>query len=493
MAHVVVTNSDAATMLLGMSVIGKIGLVPNPYKGTLKYYVDWETRGSRSAHMACIFDVEIGSKKRKSVRGTACEIADSKNALAMRMVAVPKYDFHCWANRLHYQDCHKQLAEELALSFSSLVLPLLKEEEAKPPTISLEGYRDLKPLNQDIVDMSKPITGPGLVVVELCGGILSATEALIRVGIKIRQLYVCGIDSEARALAAARLSEVLSKLFPELLPSEAFAHCFSVLPHDIAMIKYRHIKELGPVDLVICGFPCQGFFRASRKAQGLRVPRSAVFFDMVNIIHEITYEHGNCGWVIENVDASDRKNNLVQEEFNQVIKGVLGTGYAFDAVAVGSYAHRFCRFWTNLIPTTLLHNMVEQQFASCSLEQSVQDILEPGRRAQLAQHERAPGSHSVNKVGKPLKAFSTFVTLQRSDAYRSQAQSLVVTTQQQLEPPSLPERERAMDFAGGMCQALTPPMNEASCLRLLGVSMDLFQLTFLIGSIFSFQKGLLNL
>jgi hypothetical protein len=40
MAHVVVTNSAADTMLLGMSVIGKIGLVPNPYKGTLKYYVD---------------------------------------------------------------------------------------------------------------------------------------------------------------------------------------------------------------------------------------------------------------------------------------------------------------------------------------------------------------------------------------------------------------------------------------------------------------------
>ena len=55
--------------------------------------------------------------------------------------------------------------------------------------------------------------------------------------------------------------------------------------------------------------------------------------------------------------------DLVQEEFNQVVKGVLGEGYAFDAVAVGSYAHRFRRFWTNLIPTTLLHNMVERQFA----------------------------------------------------------------------------------------------------------------------------------
>jgi predicted aspartyl protease len=63
MAHVVVTISDAATMLLGMSVIGKIGLVPNPYKGTLKYYVDWETRGSKSAHLACVFDVELVVRK----------------------------------------------------------------------------------------------------------------------------------------------------------------------------------------------------------------------------------------------------------------------------------------------------------------------------------------------------------------------------------------------------------------------------------------------
>jgi hypothetical protein len=53
-----------------------------------------------------------------------------------------------------------------------------------------------------------------LIVVELCGGILAATEALFRTGIKIRNLYVCEIDPGARALAAARL-EVLSKMFPE--------------------------------------------------------------------------------------------------------------------------------------------------------------------------------------------------------------------------------------------------------------------------------------
>jgi hypothetical protein len=217
MAQVVVTNSEADTMLLGMSVIGKIGLVSDPYKGTLKYYVDWETRGSRTAHLACVFDVEIGGRKRKTFRSTACEEVYSQSALMMPTLAMPKTDFDCWANRLHCQEYQKQLVDELTLGFSQLVLPSLKEEEAKPPIISLEGYCDLKPLNQDVVDLTAPVMDQGLVVVELCGGILSATEALIRTGAKIRQLYVYEIDSEARALAAARL-EVLSKMFPELLP-----------------------------------------------------------------------------------------------------------------------------------------------------------------------------------------------------------------------------------------------------------------------------------
>jgi hypothetical protein len=176
-----------------------------------------------------------------------------------------------------------------------------------------------------------------------------------------------------------------------------------------------------------------------------------------------------------------------------VVKGVLGEGYAFDAVAVGSYAHRFGRFWTNLIPTTPLHNMVEKQFASRSPDQSVQDILEPNRQAQLASHDRAPGPHSVNVVGEPLKAFSTFVRRKRSDAYRSQAQSLVYSALRKLESPSLLEKERAMGFLGGMSQVLSPPPKEFSCLRLLGGSMDLFQLTFLFGSILAFQNGLLAL
>jgi hypothetical protein len=104
MAQVVVTNSEADTMLLGMSVIEKNGSFPDPYKGTLKYYVDWETRGSRTAQLACVFDVELGGRKKKSVRSTACEEVYSQSALVNPVMTMPKNDFHYWANRLHCQE-----------------------------------------------------------------------------------------------------------------------------------------------------------------------------------------------------------------------------------------------------------------------------------------------------------------------------------------------------------------------------------------------------
>jgi hypothetical protein len=40
LSHVIVVNTEDADTLLGMSVLGKIGLTANPYKGRVKYYVN---------------------------------------------------------------------------------------------------------------------------------------------------------------------------------------------------------------------------------------------------------------------------------------------------------------------------------------------------------------------------------------------------------------------------------------------------------------------
>jgi hypothetical protein len=69
-------------------------------------------------------------------------------------------------------------------------------------------------------------------------------------------------------------------------------------------------------------------------------------------------------------------------------------------------------------------HMGDQQFECRSTESSVQDVVESGQRAQLALHGRAPGPHSVDIVGEPLRTFSTFVTLTHTDASNRYKHSL---------------------------------------------------------------------
>jgi hypothetical protein len=83
--------------------------------------------------------------------------------------------------------------------------------------------------------------------------------------------------------------------------------------------------------------------------------------------------HGR--WLIENVDASDHPIDSVRRDSNEVVKRLLGEGVAYDAVSVGSYAHRYRRYWQNLIPGPLLHEMVEKRFMMRSVDQQVQGCV----------------------------------------------------------------------------------------------------------------------
>jgi hypothetical protein len=56
--HVSVVNTEDADTLLGMSVLRKIGLTANPYKGRLKYYVNWKEPNARKAYLKSTFPVD---------------------------------------------------------------------------------------------------------------------------------------------------------------------------------------------------------------------------------------------------------------------------------------------------------------------------------------------------------------------------------------------------------------------------------------------------
>jgi hypothetical protein len=94
-------------------------------------------------------------------------------------------------------------------------------------------------------------------------------------------------------------------------------------------------------------------------------------------------------------------------------------------------------------------------------------VLKPGRFAQTCQHNRAPRPHTVNILGKPLKAFAMFVIIVDSHAYSAGGQSLVLGAAGFSSPVAV-ERETAMGFIRG-ATLLEPSNSEAERRRLLGV------------------------
>jgi site-specific DNA-cytosine methylase len=115
----------------------------------------------------------------------------------------------------------------------------------------------------------------GLVVVELFSGIGATTEALLRVGVKIKKLYCCEIDPKAQAITKSRASSWL-QVFPELLQPATLEGFHSFLSQNVELIGNSHVLAMEKPDLIVAGFPCQGFSCASGQAQGLADPRTCL-------------------------------------------------------------------------------------------------------------------------------------------------------------------------------------------------------------------------
>jgi hypothetical protein len=81
LSHVIVVNSENADTLLGMSVLGKIGLTANPYKGRVKYYVNWKEPNARKAYLKSTFPVDRPSPAfAASSSGQVIEVVNAASA-----------------------------------------------------------------------------------------------------------------------------------------------------------------------------------------------------------------------------------------------------------------------------------------------------------------------------------------------------------------------------------------------------------------------------
>jgi site-specific DNA-cytosine methylase len=152
-------------------------------------------------------------------------------------------------------------------------------------------------------------------------------------------------------VAALRMMELTTR-FPQQFATTAWKASFTFMPFDIQLIQKKHMELLGPVDLVISCWECQGFLVVGF-GEGLSDTRSGLFMDLVQLITEAQSISPTLGYVIENTSSQLDQKEKVQEHY-MLVKHHFGESLLLNAAQCGSYAHRLRNFWTNLAPLSIL-------------------------------------------------------------------------------------------------------------------------------------------
>jgi hypothetical protein len=170
---------------------------------------------------------------------------------------------------------------------------------AQPEWVSLPQLAGIKPLNQQLV--SPLPTDRPLRILELFAGVGTGAHALARLGYHIGEVVACKAREAARVVHAHSLSELAAE-FSETVASRVGAQLHHRLPQDICLVSAEHLRELGPVDLVVAGWPCQGS-SAAGAGRGLDDARSGLFTELMRVLGELqalhkTWQHP-LGYLIE--------------------------------------------------------------------------------------------------------------------------------------------------------------------------------------------------
>jgi len=146
--------------------------------------------------------------------------------------------------------------------------------------------------------------------------------------------------------------------YPELLPRLAIRGYQRALPSDIALLGAQDLARVGPINLVIAGWPCQGHTWAGHD-EGLRDPRSRMFWEMLRMLpHLQTHQARVPAYILENIPLLGDTRSHVMANVHQ-IRSWIGPAVLLDVTKVGSRAHYPRLWWTNLLPREVLRRAYE--------------------------------------------------------------------------------------------------------------------------------------
>jgi hypothetical protein len=263
MAHVVIVKHDMPDTLIGMSSIGPARLQPCFYKQRLKYYIDRDTPNACKAFLRCQFPIDFG----RSPTNAFTAIRACTGAVIIRVKSP--------SNPQEVQEAQWRIANFQGRSVPEITglfdrsMAALKTPSARELPVENPAYKHIRPLDTGLVDKRHVLSTAslGMVVVELCSGLGATTEALLRQGVKIRKVYACENDEKMRFINEERLA-TFCKVYSKQISENAVIDAHTHLPHDIRRITRSHAATMERPNLVVVGFPCQGFSRASGNCNG---------------------------------------------------------------------------------------------------------------------------------------------------------------------------------------------------------------------------------
>ena len=124
-------------------------------------------------------------------------------------------------------------------------------------------------------------------VLSLFDGMSCGRVALERSGIKVGKYFASEVDKYA--------IQVAQRNFPD-----------TVQLGDVSLLKGEKLEEIGHIDLLIGGSPCQGFSFAGKQLD-FEDPRSKLFFEYVRILESIKPRY----FLLENVKMRKESMNAI--------------------------------------------------------------------------------------------------------------------------------------------------------------------------------------
>lgn len=302
----------------------------------------------------------------------------------------------------------------------------------------------------------------GLRVLDVCGGLGTVAQALLRAGHQLNDYWLVEKDEKARRAAAHHLRRLEERGGREGLAKRALHS----LPPDLREVTEEMIRRLGRIDLFCCAWPCQGLSRAAREGKGLADERSGLFAECYRLWEWVREYSPGAQFVFENVVFCERE----EERFALDWRGVcdkLGEPLVFDAARV-SPAHRLRAYW---------HSLGDFGAPEARRDRDLRDYLDEGARPRRAKYNDQAPYLVCNARGEEMRKFPTLMASGLS-TYSVRAKNAMVWDEGEgaLRPARVGECERMMGLQDGDTAA--PGLTDADRRKLLGNMIDVQALTY---------------